>query len=183
MKVAVYCSSNEVKNKNILIKTRALLKIFADNDIDIVYGGSNCGLMGFVADTALEYGAKVTGVTVQIPRITAVQHNGLTAQIFAADMPERRNKMYTLSDAFITLPGGPGTLDEVSEVICYSTLELDNKPVIIFNIDGYYDYLKKQFEVMIEENMCNPAHLKDVYFVNNEDEIIEILKKYSIIKN
>lgn len=177
MKIAVYCSSCDLKNKKITGASVDLVKELVRNDITIVYGGSNCGIMGKVADTAMENGGKVIGVSVDIPTIAAVHEDNLTECILAKDMPERRSRMIELADGFIALPGGPGTLDEISEVMCYASLDIINKPVILYNIDGFYDSLRTLIERMNAEGMNAKKNLSNIHFADSQEEIMKLLTK------
>ena len=106
--------------------------------------------MGAVADAVLAGGGKVIGVIPDVKLIQERRHPGLTECIETKDMAERKQKMIELADAYVALPGGPGTLDEISEVICPARLGIENKACVLFDTDGYYQALKKIFEEMVE---------------------------------
>lgn len=128
------------------------------NGITVVYGGGKVGLMGILADAALEAGGQVIGV---IPRLLVdkeVAHARLTELRIVGSMHERKAQMAELSDAFIALPGGYGTLEEFCEVLTWTQLGLQRKPCGILNIDGYYDRLLSLFDHAVDERFLKPVH-------------------------
>ena len=142
---------------------------------DLVYGGSKSGLMGILADAALAAGARVTGVEPSFFIEAEFQHEGIDDLIVTSDMAERRSKMIELGDAFIALPGGTGTLEEISEVmsaVCLGHLEA---PCILYNLNGYYDDLKRLLAHMIEKGLSTPERQRGIHFAESLDEIAAIL--------
>ena len=115
----------------------------------LVYGGSKSGLMGEIAESVLQAGGKVTGVEPQFFVEQVLQHEGLTELIVTKDMTERKAKMIELGDAFIAFPGGTGTLEEISEIMSKVSLNQISAPCILYNLNGYYDSLKKLLHHMI----------------------------------
>ena len=137
--VCVYCGSSFGAKPAYAEATRQLAIALAERKLRVVYGGASAGLMGLLADTALEHGGEVVGV---IPRVLVdreVAHRGLTELHVVASMHERKAKMAELSDGFIALPGGIGTLEELIEVYTWSYLGIHDKPLGLVNTDGYYD--------------------------------------------
>lgn len=140
-RVCVYCASSLGHDPAIQAATRALGRLLAAEGLGLVYGGGSAGLMGLVADTVLEAGGTVTGV---IPRRLfprEIPHRGLTELIEVESMHARKTKMFELSDAFVALPGGFGTLEELSEVTTWAQLGIHQKPIGVLNVGGYYDAL------------------------------------------
>ena len=139
--VCVYCGSSLGVDGVYLDATRALARTLAARGIRVVYGGASVGLMGALADTALEAGGEVVGVIPQALMDREIAHRGLTFLHVVRSMHERKALMADLSDAFIALPGGIGTLEELIEVYTWSQLRLHDKPLGVLNVSGYYDGL------------------------------------------
>lgn len=138
MNIAVYCASAEGNSPEILRFAYEAGRQIAAHGHTLVYGGSTGGLMGAVADGALEGGGRVIGVEPDIPLIREHQHPGITEVIFSRSMAERRSKMIELSDGFIALPGGTGTLDEISEVICLKSLGKIRGGVVLADVCSFW---------------------------------------------
>jgi hypothetical protein len=140
-RVAVYCASSDGNNPAYLAEARALGTAIAAAGLGLVYGGANVGLMGAVADAALAGGAEVIGVLPSVLAGREIAHEGLTALEFVPTMHERKARMVELADAFLALPGGYGTFDELLEVVTWAQLRLHAKPCILINTAGYWDGL------------------------------------------
>ncbi len=140
-RVCVYCASSPGTNLAITQAARALAELLADEGLELVYGGGTVGLMGLIADTVMARGGVVRGVipTQLFPR--EIAHRGLTELVEVSSMHERKTKMFELADAFIALPGGFGTLEELAEVTTWAQLGIHAKPVGLLNVEGYYDGL------------------------------------------
>lgn len=140
-RVCVYCASSPGTNSVITETARSLATLLADEGLELVYGGGTVGLMGLIADTVMSRGGTVRGVipTQLFPR--EIAHRGLTELIEVSSMHERKTKMFELADAFIALPGGFGTLEELAEVTTWAQLGIHAKPIGLLNVDGYYDGL------------------------------------------
>lgn len=141
--------------------------MIADNDWDLVYGGAKVGLMGIVADSALEKGAKVTGVMPVDLIKWEVEHTDLTEFVKVESMHERKMEMVQRSDAFVILPGGLGTLDETFEILTWKQLNLHDKPIIIVNVEGYWDGFLSLIDHMVEENFALETS-RDLFSVVND---------------
>ena len=139
--MAVYCGSADGSNPAYLAEARALGAAIAAARLGLVYGGANVGLMGAVADAALAGGAEVIGVLPEVLIDREIAHAGLTALELASTMHERKARMAELADAFLALPGGYGTLEELLEAVTWAQLGLHSKPVILINTAGYWDGL------------------------------------------
>jgi hypothetical protein len=140
-RVAVYCGSADGNNPAFLAEARALGAALAAAGLGLVYGGANVGLMGAVADAALAGGAEVIGVLPEVLADREIAHEGLTALEFVPTMHERKARMAELADAFLMLPGGYGTLDELLEAVTWAQLKLHAKPCILINTANYWDGL------------------------------------------
>lgn len=162
--VCVYCGSsgrvNEVYKKNAAMLGRML----AERGKSVVYGGGRVGLMGIVADAALQAGGKVVGIIPAHIQSKEIEHHGLTELHIVDSMHVRKRLMAERSDAFVVLPGGFGTLDEAFEIITWKQLMLHEKPIIIFDDNGFWQPLLKLMDHMIAEGFANERH-KSLYTV------------------
>jgi hypothetical protein len=140
-RVAVYCGSANGSNPAFVAEAHALGVSIAAAGLGMVYGGASVGLMGAVADAALAGGAEVTGVLPEVLVGREIAHAGLTALELVSTMHERKARMAELADAFLVLPGGYGTLDELLEAVTWAQLRLHSKPCILINTAGYWDKL------------------------------------------
>ncbi|MFP6687501.1 MAG: TIGR00730 family Rossman fold protein [Polyangiaceae bacterium] len=156
--VAVYCgSSNRVDSKYLDVATHVGTEL-ASRGVGVVYGGGSVGLMGAVADGALQAGGRVDGVITDKLMDMELGHPRLTELIVTKTMGERKMKMASLADAFIGLPGGWGTLEEVFEVVTLTQLEYHRKPVGLLNAGGYYDHLIAFLDHAAGEGFIRPSH-------------------------
>lgn len=162
--ICVYCASSSQINPIYFDAAEKLGKILSDNNLQLVYGGGSVGLMGQIADTILAAGGRVTGVIPQFMCEQEWDHNGLTELIITETMHERKEKMAFMSDAAVALPGGCGTFEELLEVITWKQLGIFTKPIIIVNIDGYYDPLIEMLNRAIEQNFMRDLH-RDIWTV------------------
>jgi len=150
--LCVFCGSSTGMDPRFKSAAIEIGEYMASNHITFVYGGGRIGLMGIIADTVLNKGGKVTGIIPRFLSTKEIKHDGLTECYEVDDMHTRKQMMYQLSDAFIALPGGFGTLDEFFEIITWHQLLLHNKPVAIYNVGGYYDSLLQMIDKMEAEN-------------------------------
>lgn len=171
MKIAVYCGSGAGKKEAYTIGAVALGMWMAQEGHTLVFGGTRGGLMGTIANSVISNGGKAIGVLPQIESIQKRRHQYLTEYIETKDMAERKQKMIEIADAYIALPGGPGTLDEISDVIALARLRINQKPCVLYNIDGYYQPLELFFHKMVEEEFANSDDFKKVMISENLDEI------------
>ena len=140
-KICVYCASNSGIRDVFAEAARELAAALVEQEYELVYGGGSTGIMGVLADSVLAQGGKVYGVIPELLLHKEVEHAGLTELHVVASMHERKSKMASMSDAFIALPGGLGTLEEISEILTWGQLRVHEKPVGIINVDGYFDAL------------------------------------------
>ncbi len=139
--LCVYCASSSDVDPAHKDLARAVGELCADRGVEIVYGGGHLGLMGILADAALERGGRVVGVIPEFLTKLEVAHQGLSKMHLTRTMQERQSKMAELSDAFLILPGGLGTLAEFFEIVTWRSLRLHDKPIAILNHQGYWDSL------------------------------------------
>ena len=157
-RICVFCGSNAGARSEYAEAARALATVLAERKLGIVYGGGNVGLMGVLADAALARGGEVIGVIPQKLVDKEVAHHGVTELRIVETMHERKALMNDLSDAFIALPGGFGTLDEFFEVLTWSQLGFHVKPCALLNVAGYYDGLLTMLDHAVTERFLRPAH-------------------------
>lgn len=176
MNITVYLGANAGNDPALAEAVRELGSWIGANGHRLVYGGSRSGLMGQLAQSALDAGGTVTGVEPQFFVQQELQHDGLTELIVTKDMTERKTKMIELGDAFIAFPGGTGTLEEISEIMSKVSLKQLAAPCILYNLNGYYDHLKAMLAHMIDMGLSTPERQEGIYFAEMLDDIRAILK-------
>lgn len=167
--ICVYCGSSPGNDPEIIDQAQQLGNLLADRKITLVYGAAKIGVMGAVAQGSLKKGGKVIGVIPEFLKIKEVVHTGLTELIVNETMHERKMKLQELSDGFITLPGGFGTMEELFEVLTWSQLALHQKPVGMLNVNGFYDDLLSALEKMVEKGFLKQENL-DILLVDTSIE-------------
>ena len=181
MNVSVFCSSNNLPEKYTK-PARELARIMAEQGCNLVYGGSNSGLMGVMADTMQANGAKIIGVT--LPIYSANRRENIDEMIVAKTLGERKAAMLERSDVALCLVGGIGTLDELTELFELKRQQYHNKTIIVLNTDGFYDGLKMQLQRISDENLLKAgenAHipvlaLDDlIRFVDRPEQALDLL--------
>ena len=176
--VCVYCGSRMGTRPAYAETARLLGKALAERDITLVYGGGNVGLMGVVADAAMAAGGQVIGVIPQALVDKEVGHHEVSELIVVHDMHQRKLKMATLADAFIALPGGIGTLEELFETFTWLQLGFHKKPVGLLDVEGYYEHLKLFLDRMVAENFLRADQLALLHRATEADSLIEELAKF-----
>ncbi len=172
-RVCVFCGSQTGSNPAFARETRKLGKSLATNNIELVYGGGSIGLMNVIADAVLSHGGKVHGV---IPEhLMNRAHGNLTALHITDSMHERKAMMAELSDAFIALPGGFGTFEELLETITWVQLDLHDKPVLLFNMEGYYDLLIQFIENAVEQGFITQQNWDGINTISTVDDCLKLL--------
>lgn len=175
MNITVYLGSNEGRDPALRDAARALGRWIGESGNALVYGGSECGLMGELAKSVLAAGGSVTGVEPQMFVDQGYLCDGLTKLIVTRDIPERKAKMLELGDAFLAFPGGTGTLEEIAEVMsCVAMGQLD-APCILYNLNGYYDGLRALLARMVREGLSTEAQQQSIRFADDLDQIRQIL--------
>ncbi len=177
--ICVFCGSGLGTDTRFLELTAELGKFLALNNYKLVYGGANVGLMGILADNALENGGEVLGIMPKHLVEKEVAHKNLSEFILVNDMMERKQIMIEKSDAFITLPGGYGTFDELFEVLSLNQLGIIQKPCAILNIHGYYDNLLQQLEICVGDKLLRQEHAGMLISENNIPSLFEKIHSYS----
>jgi uncharacterized protein (TIGR00730 family) len=156
--ICVYCGANFNGDPQLLQAIQQLAKAMVSQQIRLVYGGGSVGVMGVIADEVLKLGGLVTGVIPQFLMDKEVGHKHLTEMIVTTNMHERKQKMADLADGFIILPGGFGTLEEFFEVLTWLQLGLHSKAIGVLNVNGFYNHLFAQMDVMVEQRFLKPAN-------------------------
>ncbi len=144
--VCVFCSSSNNIDKKYRNTAKSLAKLLSTYNITIIYGGGNTGMMGDIANTCIENNSKIIGIIPQFLKDRENLHQGLTQTYIENDMHKRKMKMFKLSDMFICLPGGLGTLDEFIEILAWKQLGIHNKKIVLINSDNYWDKLLEFFK-------------------------------------
>ncbi|SRR5258706_1312175 len=166
-RLAVYCGSASPADPIYIETARAVGRALAERGIGVVYGGGRLGLMGAVADGALAAGGEVIGIIPQALVDAEVAHRGLTELQVVRTMHERKQAFTDLSDGFVNLPGGTGTMDELWEALSWAQIGYHSKPVGLLNTVGYYDHLIAFYEKMAEVGFLRPQH-RDVLIVDSD---------------
>ncbi|GGI28469.1 TIGR00730 family Rossman fold protein [Pedobacter mendelii] len=169
--VCVYCGSNFNGDVQLRNAIKQLAETLVKQEIRLIYGGGGVGVMGVLANDVLELGGLVTGVIPQFLMDKEVGHKGITEMIVTENMHQRKQKMADLCDGFIILPGGFGTLEEFFEVLTWLQLGLHSKPIGVLNVNGFYDPLFTQMEVMVQSKFLKPAN-RDLVFNEADAEIL-----------
>lgn len=175
-RVAVYCGSANGSDPAFLAEAKRLGTAIADAGLGLVYGGASVGLMGAVADAALAGGAEVIGVLPEILSGSEIAHRGLTRLELVATMHERKARMVKLADAFLMLPGGYGTLDEMMEIVTWKQLRMHAKPCILVNTSGYWDGLLAFLDRAVEAGFLKPDNRELLELVPDTAEAIARLR-------
>lgn len=172
-KICVFCGSSTGLDPVFTNAASELGNLMARNGMSLVYGGANRGLMGILADTMLEWSAKVYGVIPEMLIQKEVAHKYLTQQYVVSGMHERKALMSELSDAFIILPGGFGTMDELFESITWSQLGIHDKPIVMLNINGYFDNLLLWIENAVKSGFVQYQNGQQLIVCDNPATCIE----------
>ena len=177
--ICVYCGSNAGLRATYAERARALGARIAKDGLALVYGGGNVGLMGIVADAVLEAGGEVIGVIPQQLVDLEVAHHQVTKLEIVGSMHERKARMFELSDAFVALPGGFGTLDEMFEMLTWRQLGLGNKPCAFLDVDDFYDPLLSMIDRMVAERFLHPDQRADLWHGDDIDGLFAWLRDYT----
>ena len=178
-KICVFCGSSRGNNPVYVNAANEFGQYLVSQKIDLVYGGSHIGIMGILADTVLENGGRVYGVITRQLQSKEIAHTGITKLHVVETMHERKAMMENLSDGFVALPGGVGTLDEIVEIFTWSQLSIHRKPFGFLNINNYFNRLHEFFRHMMTEGFLNEKYFHKLIISNNPAKLIETLKSYN----
>jgi uncharacterized protein (TIGR00730 family) len=179
-RVCVFCGSRSGTKTAHADAARSLGRSLADRQIELVFGGGSIGLMGTMADACLTAGGVVRGVIPTQLASDEVAHDGLTELLLVGSMHERKAKMAELSDAFIALPGGLGTLEELFEVLTWAQLRIHQKPVGLFNVHGFFDPLLVMLDHIVAEGFLHAHHLKLFAHARDAESLVEALETFEV---
>jgi uncharacterized protein (TIGR00730 family) len=174
--ICVYCASSTQVKPVYFEVTARLSRIFALANLSVVYGGGSKGLMGQLANSTLEAGGKITGVIPRFMCDVEWNHTGLTELILVDTMHERKEKMAVMADAIVALPGGCGTLEELLEVITWKRLGIFTKPIVIVNVEGYFDDLVSMLNRAVDEHFMRIEHHKMWEVVQTPEEVLDAIQ-------
>ena len=175
MNVCVFCGSGKGSNPVYVRAARELGLLLAKSSIRLIYGGGNIGLMGAVADAVMEGGGHVTGVIPSFLMQKEVGHQGINDLEIVDSMHQRKQRMADLADAFIALPGGWGTLEELSEILTWKQLGLITQPVTLLNINYFFDPLLDQMRLMVNEGFLQAGYFNLLKVEKTPEKIVSLL--------
>jgi uncharacterized protein (TIGR00730 family) len=180
--ICVFCGSSPGADPDFTTSARELGKLMGQRGITLVYGGSNIGLMRAIADACLAEGGHVIGVMPQGLIDREVAYTSLKDFHVVESMSIRKEKMAMLSDAFIAMPGGIGTLDEIFEAMSWNQLEIMDKPVALLNTKGFYDKLVSFLDYTVEQRFVRPEHRKNLLVDDSPEKLLEAIENYVSLK-
>jgi len=178
MKIAVFCGSSTGNNPDFVQATKVLGHYFGEQGIDLVYGGGKVGLMGTIADAVLESGGKVFGVIPKYLEEKEIAHTGLTELTIVTNMHERKAKMAEMADAFVALPGGAGTLEEIFEAWTWAQLGHHAKPCAFYNTNGFYNQLIDMIGTMTDSGFLKPHYANMLIQTNTPESLLTAINCY-----
>lgn len=177
MTICIFAASSSRIDEEFGVAAARLGSLLAKSGMEVVFGGGGIGLMGKLADAVLEEGGKITGVIPAFMKDEGWGHKGVKDMIITRDMGERKKQMFSMADGIVSMPGGIGTLEELTEAITLKQLSLFDGPIIILNTKGYYDTLLRFIDNMIETNFMRFEHKGIWEIVNTPEEVITALRK------
>ncbi|MCM8746892.1 TIGR00730 family Rossman fold protein [Thermomicrobium sp. CFH 73360] len=177
-RICIFCGSRLGNRPIYRLHAERLARLLAERGIGIVYGGGSIGLMGVVADAALEAGGEVIGVIPEVLMAREFAHPNLTHLHIVRTMHERKALMSDLADGFVALPGGFGTLDELFEIVTWAQLGIHSKPVVLLNSADYYRHLLASVRHAVEEGFITPEHAGLLVVTDDPEEAVEALLTY-----
>ncbi len=180
--ICVFCGSSEGNDTKVISEAFLLGEKLAQKNITLVYGAAKIGIMGEVAKGTMTHKGKVIGVIPEFLKLKEVVHQGLSELITTNNMHERKMKMHEISDGFITLPGGFGTLEELFEIITWSQLGLHQKPIGLLNIGGFYDHLLGLLENMVRRGFLKMENYELLLVDDDIDRLLEKMKTFKPVQ-
>ena len=173
--ISIFCGAHEGKNPKYAQSAKIISEAIAKKGINVVFGGGNVGLMKIISDTALDNGVEVLGISLKSLHALELANPRLNEIVVTDTLLDRKDEFMSRSDAFIVLPGGVGSLDELAEIMASNQLGIINKPVGILNTEGYYDHLLKWFDKAVEEGFISSANLKELLVSDNPEELVKLV--------
>ncbi|WCT14736.1 TIGR00730 family Rossman fold protein [Mucilaginibacter jinjuensis] len=176
--ICVFCGSNFNGDPALAAAVDQLAEIMVSRDISLIFGGGRVGVMGLLANAVIDRGGKAIGIIPEFLMNKEVGHTGLTELHIVENMHQRKQMMNDLCDGIITLPGGFGTLEEFFEVLTWLQLGLHKKPIGILNVGGFYDFLLKQMDVMVEQKFLKPVNRELVITSTDAIELVNLMDNF-----
>ena len=173
--ISIFCGAHEGKNPKYAQSAKIISEAIAKKGINVVFGGGNVGLMKIISDTALDNGVEVLGISLKSLHALELANPRLNEIVVTDTLLDRKDEFMSRSDAFIVLPGGVGSLDELAEIMASNQLGIINKPVGILNTEGYYDHLLKWFDKAVEEGFISSANLKELLVSDNPEDLVDLV--------
>jgi len=178
-RICVYCGSSSGGRAVYADAARELADVLIRHDLELVYGGADKGIMGIIANAVLEHGGKVHGVIPKMLCDKEIAHKGLTELHVVSSMHARKTMMAALSDGFIAMPGGFGTLEEIIEIITWGQLRFHDKPCGLLNVDGYFDHLLAYLDHASAEGFLRPENRQMLLCDQSPAGLIQKFERYS----
>lgn len=178
-RICVYCGSNNGNRPVYADAARGLARVLVQRGLEVVYGGADKGIMGLLADSVLALGGKIHGVIPEMLSDKEIAHQNLTELHVVSSMHERKTMMAALSDGFIAMPGGFGTLEEIIEIVTWGQLRMHTKPCGLLNIDGYFDSLLTYLDHTRAEGFLRPENRQMLLSDDNATGLIQQFDTYS----
>ncbi|MFA6945440.1 MAG: TIGR00730 family Rossman fold protein [Pedobacter sp.] len=176
--ISVFCGSNFDGNPILLKAVNDLADVMVEKGISLVFGGGRVGVMGLIADAVLQRGGTAIGVIPQFLMDKEVGHTGLTELIITDNMHQRKQKMADISDGVITLPGGFGTMEEFFEVLTWLQLGIHGNPIGLLNVDGFYNPMLMQINLMVEKKFLKPLNRELVLSHHDPKTLIGLMEVF-----
>lgn len=179
MNIIVYCGAGNGNDPNYQKTTEKFGEWIAEKKHTLVYGGGKAGLMGIIADSVLKNQGRVIGLMPTFLMERELAHQNLTEMHIVQSMSERKQKMLALGDACIALPGGPGTLEEITEMISWARVGQNTNPCVLFNEKGFYDPLKNLYDNMVKNDFLTQEDRSKTLFSDSFNEIDQFINNYT----
>ena len=173
--ISIFCGAHEGKNPEYAKAAKSVAELIAKKGINVVFGGGNVGLMKVTSDTALDNGVEVLGISLKSLHALELANPRLNNIVVSETLLNRKDEFMSRSDAFIVLPGGVGSLDELAEIMASNQLGIINKPVGILNTEGYYDHLLEWFNKAVNEGFISSENLKELLVSDSPEELVELI--------
>ena len=177
--ISIFCGAHEGNNPKYAEEAKKIAKSIAKKGINVVFGGGNVGLMKIISDTALDNGVEVLGISLKSLHALELANPRLKEIVVSDTLLDRKDEFMSRSDAFVVLPGGVGSLDELAEIMASNQLGIINKPVGILNTEGYYDHLLSWFNKAVEEGFISPANLKELLVSDSPEELVDMVVSHT----
>tara|TARA_B100001027_G_scaffold86563_1_gene59266 strand:- start:126 stop:707 length:582 start_codon:yes stop_codon:yes gene_type:complete len=176
--ISIFCGAHKGRNPEYAKAAESIAKAIAKKGINIVFGGGNVGLMKIISDTALDNGVEVLGISLKSLHALELVNPRVDEIVVSDTLLDRKDEFMSRSDAFIVLPGGVGSLDELVEIMASNQLGIINKPVGILNTEGYYDHLLNWFNKAVDEGFISSKNLDELLVADSPDELIDMITNH-----